>query len=252
MLGILRGDGVPGYVFDADGNPAFAPLHLGVDPAAGQRVGQSVGVKILEHPVQPVAVREDPGLFGQLGHEGEGAGFNGLIHVRQSLADQLGKIQRAGLQRQLAAGGLAHLEYIPHHGFQPVGLHLQNLGVVRRGLLQRLLTEKPCIIDDTGQGRFQIVGHVGDQLQLEPLGAHLLFHPGLDALLQRVQVCRWYRAERVFGQCQRGSVLPGAQGGQLIRQLVRLIQKAIQAHKAGYKEEGAAQEEDKEQKNSQL
>ena len=228
MLGILRGDGVPGHVFDADGNPAFAPLHLGVDPAAGQRVGQRVGVKVLEHPVQPVAVRADPGLLGQMSHKGEGTGFNGLVHVRQGLADQLGQIQRAGLQGQLAAGGLAHLEYIPHHGFQPVGLHLQNLGVVRRGLLKRFLAEKTRIIDDAGQRRFQIVGHIGDQLQLEPLGPHLLLHPGLDALLQRVQVLRRHGAEGGLGQGQRGGVLPGTQGCNLVREGIRMLEKGVQ------------------------
>ena len=51
-----------------------------------------------------------------------------------------------------------------------------------------LLFQQIHIVDDRGQRRLNVVGHVGDELCLQVLGLHLLLHRLLQAGLYIVQL----------------------------------------------------------------
>ena len=86
-------------------------------------------------------------------------------------------------------GGFGGLHQVLGELFQPGGLAVQNLQVFP-GLVvgHRLLFQQVHIADDGGQGGFDVVGDVGDELGLHPLRLHLLLHRVLDALADVVQV----------------------------------------------------------------
>ena len=164
---------------------------LQVDPGALQGVLEGVADQVLEHPVQPVAVGGDPDRgLRQTGPQGKAALLDGLTHVRKGLAKQLCKINRLYIYAQVARSGLAHLEHVPHHDLEPLGLVGEDTNVVLHMVGQALLLlEQLGIADDGGEGGFEIVGDVCDQLHLHPL-AHLFGQCGTQTLLHVGELLR--------------------------------------------------------------
>ena len=82
------------------------------------------------------------------------------------------------------AAGLAHLKQILDEGLEPHRLLVQYLDVGIPLLLGNpLLLEQIHIGDDGCQGRFQVMGHIRDELRLGALALYLLGHGLLKALL---------------------------------------------------------------------
>ncbi|CAN3974549.1 hypothetical protein GOGPGP_GOGPGP_09575, partial [Dysosmobacter welbionis] len=69
-----------------------------------------------------------------------------------------------------------------------------------------------------GQGCFQVVGHVGDQLYLHPLTAGLLCQGPVQARLDVVQLLRGLMQVRVCRQVHGRLQIPVPDGRHLIRQ----------------------------------
>ena len=122
------------------------------------------------------------------------------------------------MDRQLAGGGLADLEHVLDHHRQPVCLLVDDPGVVRRRALQGLLPQQLRVGEHGGQGRLQVVGHVGDQLHLHPLAAGLLRQGPVEARLDVVQLLRRLVQVRVRRQVQGRLQVPVPDGRHLVRQ----------------------------------
>ena len=180
---------------------------------------QGVVDEVLEHPVQPLAVRHDlHRRLRQVHPENQAALPDGVVQVRQGLPQELGEVQPLRMDRQLASGSLADLKHVLDHGRQAVGLLVDDAGVVRRCALQGLLPQQLRVGEDGGQGRFQVVGHIGDQLHLHPLTAGPLLQRAVQPRLDVVQGLRRLAQGRVSGQIQRRGQVPGADGLHLVGQ----------------------------------
>ena len=119
---------------------------------------------------------------------------------------------------ELVRRRLADVKHVLHHGFQPLGLLVDDLCVVRRRRGQVLLPEELRVGEDGGQGGFQVVGDVAHQLHLHPFAAGLLGqggpHPGLDV----VEALRRPAQVRVLREDQGPLQVPGPDGLHLVRQ----------------------------------
>ena len=113
----------------------------------------------------------------------------GLLHFPKGLLQQLANVQILQVQADVARGGLGDLEHVLDNVVQPVRLAGDGVDVVHHmGRQVRLFFQQLHIADNGGQGRLDIVGHVGNQLHLGAVGLYALLHGFLNAGADHVQL----------------------------------------------------------------
>ena len=108
--------------------------------------------------------------------------------LTQGLIHGLRRIDLRNLHGNVAGAGLAHLHQVLDELFHPVGLAVQHLQIGLLLLGGVGFFQQVHIVDDGGQGRFDIVGHVGDQLGLHAFGFQLILSRHHRHIRQTVQL----------------------------------------------------------------
>ncbi len=134
--------------------------------------------QILKYPVHPLAVGHDHHrCLRQFRAESDFAACNLLFHIRQSLAQQLTKVQFLHMHGELPGCCLAHGKHVLHHVFQPLGFFIQDFHIVPHMLRQFFLFfQELHIADDGGKRRLDVMGDIGDQFHFHAFALHLLVH----------------------------------------------------------------------------
>ena len=185
---------VGGGVLDAAGEFRLCTGDPNVDPGVFHGIAQGVCQQVLIDPVQLAALRPDDAAI-QVGLQPDvpAGSLNGILHICQYLSQAHDRIQ-PGAAHILPAGRLGKIKYILYHPAQSLGFSFQHMHIVHGLGRQLLLGQQVNVADEGGQRRFQVVGHIGDQVDL---GAFRLYLPGngvpgavLD-LIQFPELCRY-------------------------------------------------------------
>ena len=165
-------------------------MQLHIHPGALQGVLGAVAQQIVQHPPQSPAVRHHPHrVVGQGAHHCQPCGLEPFLVLAQGLICDFSQVQPGQLHRQHAGGRLGGLHQVLGKLFQAVTLALQHVDILLHPLVGHgLLFQQVHIVDDGGEGGFQVVGDVGDELGFEVLAAHPLRHRLGDGLAQVVQL----------------------------------------------------------------
>ena len=183
--------GVPGDILDGQVHPAVPGGQVHIDPGARQGVLAHIAQKVVQHPPQQTSVGHGlqvalVGVYDDL----QLPGGELLAVVPDGLVDDLVDQDGGEVDGHVAGGRLAGLHQILRQLLQPPGLPVQHRQILLGLLRQLLLLQQVHIVDDGGEGRFDVVGDVGDELSLQPLGPHPLLHRPVEALADGVEVLR--------------------------------------------------------------
>lgn len=237
---------VPRDVLEADGNGLPGQRGDHIDPCAGQGVLADVGHQIVHDAAQQTTVGADDGTrCGRLRYQRQLAGGQPFLILALDLGEQHVHVRGLQIHIQGAGGGLGRLHQVLGELFQPVALAVQHSDVLpglRGGDV--LLFQQVHIVDDGGQGRLDVVGHVGDQLGLEVLGLHMLLHRLLQAGLHIVELLAVALevTDEVLRVDGRGEVAPGQLFAALLQhpQIQGDVQDGQQLHQLQQQEDDGA------------
>ena len=177
-----------GYILEAHGHLPVCRDAGHIDPRLRHGVFADVGHQIVHDPAEQLAVGQHHGLpRRRLGHQRQMAVRQPILILAGDLAEQHTHIRGLQIHRQRAGGRLGRLHQILCQLFQPLALPVQHGDILPGGGGgDVLLFQQIHVVDDGCQRRFDVVGHVGDQLGFHPFGAHLLLHGAFHAALQPV------------------------------------------------------------------
>ena len=166
---------VPGDVFDAQDGTSLGGHQVHIHPGVGHGVFDGVAQEVAQDtPQEPSVGPDHHGLMGTA-EQGMQVSLGQLVgKFAQRLIHGFHGVHGGQIHAHIAGAGLAHVHQVHDELLQLLALAVQDLQILLAVIFAVGLFQQVHVVDDGGQGGLDVVGDVGDQLGLHPLGPQLL------------------------------------------------------------------------------
>ena len=177
----LRGHPAAG-IADPDHSVMVSGGEADGDSSPGRCKFKCVGEKIVPHQRQQLRIGLDTYAVGDIRFDLNVRGFPYIFILQEVLTELLAQIEFGGLGIDLLVFQPVQLQNIGHHIGKPLGGIGYGFPVFDSFfLIQTRLLKQCAVIAHNGQGRFHLMGHIGNKIRAQGLHAPQLLRHLIEA-----------------------------------------------------------------------